>query len=303
MRAKRVLITGAAGYIASQVLPAFQEKYELILMDVRDKDRQGRPVQGIVTVDLIDADRDKYSKHFLGVDAVVHLAHKSGSGRPIDRFFEELDNLKMAYNVYRTAYDTGVRRVVMASSNHAADWYEHALIHRRKMDMVDPHMSPLSDNFYGWAKACYEHMGFLFATGAFTFADSEGVQQHTGKMLERTKKLEVVLIRIGAPREIAFRNYRGDIGNFKRDLGAYASPMDLAQLFSKAVDAPNIDNEYGVPWLVVYGISNNARAFWSLANARKILGYEPEDDSEVKFASEIRKVLELEGCGGRVGPV
>lgn len=36
----------------------------------------------------------------------------------------------MAYNVFRTAYDAGVERVVMASSNHAADWYEHALMHR-----------------------------------------------------------------------------------------------------------------------------------------------------------------------------
>ena len=66
---------------------------------------------------------------------------------------------------------------------------------------------------------------------------------------------------------------------------------------------PYHDNEYGVPWLVVYGISNNTRAFWSLANARKVLGYEPEDDSEVKFADEIRGFLSGDGATGGVGRV
>ena len=38
----------------------------------------------------------------------------------------------------------------------------------------------------------------------------------------------------------------------------------------------------------MYGISGNTRAFWSLSNARAVLGYEPEDDSEVRFASDIQ---------------
>lgn len=39
----------------------------------------------------------------------------------------------MANNVYRSAYDAGVQRVVMASSNHAANWYEHALVNDKRM--------------------------------------------------------------------------------------------------------------------------------------------------------------------------
>jgi hypothetical protein len=53
----------------------------------------------------------------------------------------------------------------------------------------------------------------------------------------------------------------------------------------------------------VYGISNNTRAFWSLANARKVLGYEPEDDSEVKFAKDIQGFLVGDGGTGGVGRV
>jgi len=43
--------------------------------------------------------------------------------------------------------------------------------------------------------------------------------------------------------------------------------------------------------------------FWSLANARKILGYEPEDDSEVKFAKDIQEFLVGDGATGGPGRV
>jgi hypothetical protein len=33
------------------------------------------------------------------------------------------------------------------------------------MDVVTPGMPPLSDNYYGWAKAPYELLGFVFAAG------------------------------------------------------------------------------------------------------------------------------------------
>ena len=39
-----VLITGAAGYVASYILPAFRERFELRLVDNRDVDGLGRPV-------------------------------------------------------------------------------------------------------------------------------------------------------------------------------------------------------------------------------------------------------------------
>ena len=53
MTDKKVLITGAAGYIASQVLPTFRERYETVLLDITDRDRQGRRVEGVAIVDLM----------------------------------------------------------------------------------------------------------------------------------------------------------------------------------------------------------------------------------------------------------
>ena len=95
--------------------------------------------------------------------------------------------------------------------------------------------------------------------------------------------------------------YQGNPANYKRDLGAYLSPRDLTQLISKAVETPNIDNEHGIPWQVVYGISNNTRAFWSLTSARSVLGYEPQDDSELLYANDIQQILRDFRRTGRQG--
>lgn len=284
---RKVLLTGASGYIASQMLPAFQDQYDMTLVDVSDSDRQGRKVPGVAIADLGDPNLSKYAHHFQGVDTVVHLGYKRRQGSPLDDYYDEQFNVGMAFNVYRSAYESGAKRVVIASSNHAADWYEHALIHNRDMEMLDPYRLPLSDNFYGWAKATYEHLGFLFASGTFG------------------RKLEVVLVRIGAPREIKLEDFPGDPGRYKRDLGAYISPRDLTQLFTRAIETPNIDNEHGIPWLIVYGISDNTRSFWSLTSARQVLGYRPEDDSEIKYAGDIQSFLtgeEARSGTGRVGP-
>ena len=303
MAKRKVLLTGASGYIAGQLLPEFRELYDLTLIDVKEENREGEKVAGIVPVDLIDPDRSLYAHHFEGIDAVVHLGHKPRSGDSLDHFFVEKQNVEMAYNVFRCAYESDVPRVVMASSNHAADWYEHALIHSRKMESLDPYKLPLSDNFYGWAKATYEHLGFLFACGFGGWKDETGeLTRHDGGV-SSGRKMGVVMVRIGAPRELELGKYEGEPRNYKRDLGSYISQRDLTQLFVKSIETENIDNEYGVPWQVVYGISDNTRAFWSLSNARDVFGYAPEDDSEVKYADDIRAFLTGEEADSGVGRV
>jgi len=48
-----------------------------------------------------------------------------------------------------------------------------------------------------------------------------------------------------------------------------------------------------VPFLIVYGISGNTHRFWSIANARTKIGYEPEDDSQVNFADKIAALAKV----------
>ena len=71
------------------------------------------------------------------------------------------------------------------------------------------------------------------------------------------------------------------------------------QLAVRSIETPNIDDEHGVPFQIFYGISNNTRAFWSIANARRVVAYSPEDDSEVKYPGEVESLLG--SARGRVG--
>jgi hypothetical protein len=159
------------------------------------------------------------------------------------------------------------------------------------MDVVTTEMRALSDNYYGWAKEVYEHLGFVFAVGKVNASLAQGLQQHIrspgGATIgdrEHGRPLENVQIRIGGPRETDVANCpKGDLRCMRRALAAYISQRDLQQLFIKSIEAEDIRDEHGVPFQVFYGVSNNPHAFWSIANARKIIGYEPEDNSEVRF--------------------
>lgn len=284
MAQRRVLVTGATGYVASLILPALRERYDLTLIDVRAARGDGTPVEGTRVVNLLNDDWETLRPSFAGQDSIVHLAFNRDTGAamsgahratrltPGSSYEAERGNVDMAYRVLQLALEEGVRRVVIASSNHAADWYEH-LIHTGRMDVVTPETYPKSDNFYGWAKATYEHLGFVYASGTLG------------------APVQNVHLRIGAPREIDAAQFAENPQGYKRDLGAYISARDLSQLVIKSIEAEEIADADGIPWQVFYGISNNTRAFWSTVNARRIIGYAPEDDSEVKFAADIRRLI------------
>ncbi|MFN3651534.1 MAG: NAD-dependent epimerase/dehydratase family protein [Armatimonadota bacterium] len=281
MEKRRVLVTGASGYVASQMLPTLRERYDCLLVDARTTDAEGREIEGIRLADLTRTDYDANRELFRGIDTVVHLAYVSPVGgmgaRTPASYYVERTNVDMAFHVYQLSLEEGVRRVVVASSNHAADWYE-GQVHAKRRDIVDPWERAVSDNYYGWAKEAYEHLGFVYATGNLG------------------RKLENVQIRIGAPRPIVAEQFLEDPVGYARDLGAYISPRDLTQLFVRSIDADDIRDAHQIPFQIFFGISDNTRKFWSITNARRVVGYEPQDDSEVVFQDGVRRILmPLEG--------
>lgn len=286
---RRVVVTGASGYIASLLLPEFRERYDLVLLDVRDTNRDGDRVEGIQIADLIERDRDRYRHHFQGADAVVHLGFTRAEQRddPVADFQAELSNVQMAFNVYQTALEEDVGRVVVASSNHAADYFERLILQGR-WDVVTPEQRALSDNYYGWAKESYEHLGFVFAVGR------KGIM---GDANAGPRQLENVQIRIGGPRETDLETIEpGDLERMYRSLAVYISQRDIQQLFVKSIETKDIRDENGVPFQVFYGISANSQAFWSIVNARKVIDYQPEDNSEYRFADQIRDHIHAAGA-------
>ena len=278
---RRVVVTGAAGYVAQRMWPELTERWDLVPIDVRPTTRDGKPVPGLIVADLTKPDRNEYRQHFRGADAVIHCGFVSApkldattwQDNSDAKFWAEHTNVALAYNVCRVALEEGVRRVVVCSSNHAADYYER-LVWDGRLDMVTPEMPPRSDNWYGWAKAAYELLGFVFATGKV-----DG------------RKLEIVQWRIGGPRDDDIDHVKpGDIKVMHRALGAYLSKRDQVQQAVRMVETEDIRDENGVPFLVVYGVSGNTHRFWSIANARVKLGYAPEDDSQVNFADKIAAI-------------
>ena len=134
----RVLLTGATGYIAGQLLPALRERYDLRLTDSRGENRDGQPVEGVVVADLLNADTAELAPLFAGLDAIVHCAYHRPSGNdPQSQYDGERRNVDMAQRIYQLALDQGVRRVVAASTNQAAKWYEQPY-YAKKRDRVTP---------------------------------------------------------------------------------------------------------------------------------------------------------------------
>ena len=186
----RVLLTGATGYIAGQLLPDFRERYELRLIDVREETPPAERVDGVEIADLRSDDDAKLRPLFEWAEVVVHCGHLKPEGEDLASLYEgERRNLDMMQRVYRLAMENGVRRVVAASTNQAAKWYEQPYYAGLK-DRVDPEDYPRPDSFYGWAKAAWEPLGFLYACGSLG------------------RKLEVVQIRIVVPRSIDARRLR-----------------------------------------------------------------------------------------------
>ena len=125
----------------------------------------------------------------------------------------------------------------------------HAVGFYERSQTIDHTVYPKPDSRYGLSKVFGEQVASLYA-------DKYGV--------------ESMCIRIGnvdeRPRDV-------------RRLAIWISPRDMAELVAIGLEHPEIRFE------IVYGMSENARAWWDNANAYR-LGYEPQDYSE-DFVDEV----------------
>lgn len=176
-----------------------------------------------------------------GVDAVVHMAGNPSVRAPWEDILEA--NIKGVYAVYEAAHRQGVKRVVFASTNHVTGYYEKEGVYTR------PDMPERPDSYYGASKAFGEDLGQYYA-------DAFG--------------LGVICLRIGSFQPDKAIRERGS----DRILATWLSHRDCVQMVWRGIEA--VDVQFGI----YYGISGNTRAYWDIANARRDLGYEPEDDAE-----------------------
>src|SRR4051812_17802867 len=116
----RILLTGAAGRIGTAFYAEVAGRHQFRLADQVTDGLAPRDGDEVVSLDV--ADLDGCHAACAGIEVVIHLA---ADPRPGADFYGSLlkNNIEGTFNVFRAAKDAGARRVVYASSIHAAAGY------------------------------------------------------------------------------------------------------------------------------------------------------------------------------------
>jgi uronate dehydrogenase len=199
---KLILLTGAAGQAARMIRPLLREHYRLRLSDLAPVADRADGEED-VPADL--GDTAALKRAVTGVDGIVHLGGFSVEG-PWPAILKS--NIEGTYNLYETAREAGVKRIVFASSNHAMGFY-------RRDETIGVDVTPRPDSRYGVSKAFGEALGNLYA-------DKYG--------------MEIMSIRIGNVAEKPVD---------ARRLAIWVSPRDIAQRIDEHQGGPFCVTETG----------------------------------------------------------
>ena len=147
---KTILLTGAAGGVATQIRPLLREHYRVRLSD-RAAVPDPTPDEEVATADL--GDLAALRQAVAGTDGIIHLG-----GYAVEAEWAIIHdaNIVGCHNLYEAARLEGVKRVVFASSNHAVGFYERATTIG-----IDVPVRP--DTRYGLSKVFGEALGALYA--------------------------------------------------------------------------------------------------------------------------------------------
>jgi NAD+ dependent glucose-6-phosphate dehydrogenase len=146
---KRVLITGAAGRIGTDLTGFLKDRYDLRLHFNRTVP-DAPAVDDFVVADIARFEQIRPAME--GIKAVVHLAGEPAVTTPWDRVNRA--NIEGLYNVYESARQAGVSRIVFASTNHVMGMND-----RDENWPVYSAQPVRPDSLYGVSKAFGETLG------------------------------------------------------------------------------------------------------------------------------------------------
>ena len=242
MAIKKVLVTGASGYLAGFIIEQLRNTYELTLTDIAESD-QLFPNTTFIKADVTNA--AEIEAACAAQDAVVHLVAlvRGRSDKPASVFADVM--VKGTWNVAEACVKCGTQRLVNISSISACP--------------------PVSD-----AKLPYEvGDAFRFGSGDLYYALAKYLGEQIGAAYHQAHGLDVIHIRPGV--------IAGDGANpgparpdvVEAPWFVYVDPRDVAQCVARALEAETI--KYGA-YNAVAGRSDS-RFEWK--GTSEDLGYTP----------------------------
>ena len=136
----RLLLTGAAGALGTQLRPLLPDYAEKIRLNDRDAVKDCQSHEESISADL--GDMEAMLALTKDVDAVVHMGGQSREGAWADVLNS---NIVGMYNLYEGCRKNGVKRVIWASSVHTIGFYP-------RTEIVNPQSPTRPDSNYGTSK-------------------------------------------------------------------------------------------------------------------------------------------------------
>ncbi|KXS19451.1 NAD-dependent epimerase/dehydratase [Gonapodya prolifera JEL478] len=151
IRFHRILLTGAAGGVGTQLRPRLKAYCDVLrVSDVVESLPAAGEGEERFVVNL--ADKAAVFKMVEGCDTILHLG-----GVSVEKTWEEIlqGNIVGLVNLYEAARQYGVKRIIFASSNHVVGFY-------RQDQVINSRDPPKPDGFYGLSKAFGEDLAQLY---------------------------------------------------------------------------------------------------------------------------------------------
>lgn len=241
---KRILITGSEGLIGKIIRRDLCTEYRVFTLDRMHRKHSDHFVCDIVCKKEVEAVFCKISP----IDAIIHLAADS----KVKAVWESVlsNNIVGTRNIYESAHQMRVKKVIFASSNHVTGAYECALSrrHSEKNPLLTVGDPVRPDGYYGVSKVFGEALARMF--------------------FDRFN-LESICLRLGS---VLINN---DPHEDPRLIKTWLSHRDLIQLIKKSIST---STKFGI----YYGVSANNGRFWDIENAYRDLDYKPQDNASLK---------------------
>jgi nucleoside-diphosphate-sugar epimerase len=222
---RMILITGSKGIVGSVLLDGLSSMYQVKGVDLpQDISRYGT-----------------LGKKMAGVDTVIHLARRFSPADPVDRRMRIYpENVQIDVNIFTAAVKAKVKRIVVASSVHADDHRDPAVIEPLRVPGSYYPASP-----YGVYKL---------------------IEEEVGKALSKQFGFEFVGLRFGGvTRENSVKTGAGQTAT-------WLSHDDLLGAVEACLAAEPVPGRS----TVFYAVSDNADRIHDTANP---FGWKPKDDS------------------------